>query len=69
MKFLLFVFALFIIAYFWTNKIVFRFDTLFRKGFKRIKDTYGVYCWIGKQGDGKTISVIDWVLELSLIHI
>lgn len=63
MKFLLIIFIIFIIAYLWHNKIVFRFDTIFRKGFKRIKDSYGVYCWVGKQGDGKTYSVVDWLNE------
>ena len=46
------------------NKIVFRFDTLFRKGFKVIKDTYGVYCFTGKQGDGKTYSVVDFISSI-----
>lgn len=53
----------FVIIYLWTNKIVFRFDTIFRKGFKKIDDSYGVYCWVGKQGDGKTYSVVDWLSE------
>lgn len=63
MLYLLCIFGLLLIAWLWRNKIVFRFDTLFRKGFKRIQDMYGVYCWIGKQGDGKTLSVLDWLIE------
>ena len=35
MKFLLIIFLIFIVAYLWHNKIVFRFDTIFRKGFKK----------------------------------
>lgn len=31
------------------NKIIIRFDTLFRKGFKKYNDKYGVFCWVGKQ--------------------
>lgn len=47
------------IAYIVKNKIVFRVDTFFRKGFTKHDDKYGVYCFCGKQGDGKTYSVID----------
>ena len=43
------------------NHIVIKFGTFFRKGFKKQKDTYGVYCFTGKQGDGKTYSVIDFI--------
>lgn len=44
--FLLFVVGLIVFfTYLYKNKIVFRFDTLFRKGFKIQKDTYGVYCF------------------------
>lgn len=52
-------FLLFVYCY--KNKVVFRFDTLFRKGFKVNKDTFGVYCFTGKQGTGKTYSVIDFI--------
>lgn len=51
-------------AFFWNNKIIFRFDTLFRKGFKKNRDNYGIYCWVGKQGDGKTYSVCDYLSEM-----
>ena len=52
--------ALFLIK----NKLVIRFDTLFRKGFKKHKDNYGVYCFCGKQGVGKTYSVADFLSEI-----
>lgn len=52
-----------IVSYLIHNKILFRIDTIFRKGFKRIHDEYGIYCWVGKQGDGKTYSVCDWLYE------
>ena len=32
-----------VVSYLIKNKIVFRFDTLFRKGFARKKDMFGVY--------------------------
>lgn len=45
------------------NKVVIRFDTLFRKGFRKINDKYGCYCWVGKQGDGKSYSCADFIKE------
>lgn len=58
---LLILIIIIIVSYFIKNKIVFRFDTLFRKGFARKKDMYGVYVFCGKQGSGKTLSVIDFI--------
>lgn len=46
------------------NKIIIRFDTLFRKGFKKYNDKYGVFCWVGKQGDGKSYSCADFIQEI-----
>ena len=46
------------------KKLIIRFDTFFRKGFAKIEDRYGVYCWVGKQGDGKTYSLVDWLTEI-----
>ena len=45
------------------NKMIIRFDTFFRKGFKKTNDKYGLYCFCGKQGDGKTISILDVFFE------
>lgn len=49
MKFLIIVIiAVVVIAKIFENKLVIRFDTLFRKGFPIIKDKYGVYCYTRK---------------------
>lgn len=53
-----------IIVYCVKNRLVVRFDTIFRKGFKKIDDKYGVRCWVGKQGDGKTYSCCDYINEV-----
>lgn len=45
------------------NKIWIRIDTFFRKGFPKHDDKYGIYCFTGKQGSGKTYSVIDFLAE------
>lgn len=42
------IFAIIIIVlgkYLYDNKLVLRFDTIFRKGFSVQKDVYGVYCF------------------------
>ncbi len=45
-------------------KLIIRFDTLFRKGFKKIVDKYGIFCFVGKQGDGKSYSCCDTINEV-----
>lgn len=59
--FILPIIILIICVYLIKNKLVIRIDTFFRKGFKKTKDKYGVYCFCGKQGDGKTYSLADYV--------
>lgn len=54
-----------ICSFFYRNKIVIHFKTFFRKGFKLKKDKYGVFCFTGKQGSGKTYSAVDFI---SCIH-
>lgn len=56
---ILVIFIVIAIIYIIKNKIVIRFDTFFRKGFEKHQDKYGIYTFAGKQGDGKTYSVID----------
>lgn len=58
---LIFIILLFIIVstILIKNKLVIRIDTLLRKGFAKKDDKYGVYCFCGKQGDGKTYSLVD----------
>lgn len=57
---LIFIMAIFCIK----NRLTIRFDSFFKKGFKKIKDKFGCYCWIGKQGDGKTLSVVTFINEI-----
>lgn len=46
------------------NKITIRFGTLFRKGFHKLDDKYGIFCFVGKQGDGKSYSCCDMISEV-----
>lgn len=45
------------------NKIKIKFRTFFRKGFRPTRGKYGVYLYDGKQGMGKTYSVVEYLLE------
>lgn len=40
-----------------------KFRTFFKKGFRPNRGIFGVYCFCGKQGSGKTYSVIRYLLE------
>ena len=40
-----------------------KFKTFFRKGFAPNRGDFGVYCYCGKQGKGKTYSVIEFLRE------
>lgn len=38
-----------------------KFKTFFKKGFRPNRGTFGVYCYCGKQGSGKTYSVVEYL--------
>lgn len=42
-----------------------KFKTFFKKGFKPNRGIFGVYCYCGKQGSGKTYSVVEFLKQNS----
>lgn len=64
LKLIIIVIGLVLIVQLVKNKVIIRFDTFFRKGFKKYHDKYGVFCWVGKQGDGKSYSCADFITEI-----
>ena len=42
------------------KKIKIKWKTFFEKGFKPNKNIYGIYCYCGKQGSGKTLSITEY---------
>ena len=40
-----------------------KFKTFFHKGFAPKRGKFGVYCYCGKQGSGKTYSVVEFLLD------
>ena len=66
MKILLFIIAiLFILLMFYcfSNKIKIKWKTFFKKGFRPIRGDFGVYCYDGKQGKGKTYSLVEFLQD------
>lgn len=46
-----------------------KWSTFFKKGFKPLRGKFGVYCYCGKQGSGKTYSVVEFILNNPNIEI
>lgn len=61
MLFILIIILLLFIA--WRNKIHIKFLTFFKKGFAPKRGKFGVYCYCGKQGQGKTYSAVEYLLQ------
>lgn len=63
MKILIITFLIVFIVYF--RKVKIKWKTFFRRGFFKDAKPYGVYCYCGKQGKGKTYSVVEFLLNNS----
>lgn len=48
---------------FFKAKVKIKFRTLFSPGFRPIRGNFGLYCYCGKQGTGKTYSVVEYLLD------
>ena len=46
-----------------------KFKTFFKKGFAPKRGKFGVYCYCGKQGSGKTYSAVEFILNNSHLPI
>lgn len=57
------VFVLFIVIIVINRKIRIKFKTFLKRGFKPSRNKFGVYCYCGKQGKGKTYSAVEYLLE------
>ena len=61
------VLIVFLIIKFRHTKI--KWKTFFRKGFAPQRGKFGVYCYCGKQGSGKTYSAVEFLLNNSTMPI
>ena len=62
-KFLIVLALVILIIFLYKNKIKIKWKTFFKKGFKINDGKWGVYCYVGKQGQGKTYSVVEYLLQ------
>ena len=61
---LFFVFMLYIIK----NHIRVDFPSFFKKGFKKLDNKFGLFCYTGKQGTGKTYSAVKFSIKQKLAN-
>ena len=61
MKYLFYLVIILTIAYLIKNKIKVNIPSFFHKGFKPNRGIFGVYCYCGKQGSGKTYSCVEFI--------
>jgi len=66
MKVLIFILVLVLILlifYCWSNKIHIKWKTFLKRGFRPVRGNFGIYCYCGKQGKGKTYSLIEYLID------
>ena len=66
MKILLIGFVVvFILLIIWcvSNKIKIKWKTFLKRGFKPVRGNFGIYCYCGKQGKGKTYSLVEYLID------
>lgn len=64
---IIFIFIFIFILFWWSQqKIHIDLKSFFRKGFKKFDNDFGLFCYCGKQGKGKTYSAIKFLIERKL---
>lgn len=62
---LLFLYIVYVVK---TNNISIDFKSFFKKGFKKLDNQFGLFCYTGKQGKGKTYSCINFCIKQKLAN-
>ncbi len=62
-KVILLLIFIYLIYFLIVNKVHIKIKTFFKKGFAPVRGAFGVYCYCGKQGNGKTYSVVEYLRE------
>ena len=69
MIFWVFIVILFLIVYYCiSNHVHVDVKSLFKKGFHKTDTLFGLYCYTGKQGTGKTYSAINFLIKNKILH-
>lgn len=63
MFYIFIIFIIFIIVFIRKNHIRIKFHTFFKKGFRPNRGSFGIYCFDGKQGSGKTYSMVEFLIN------
>ena len=58
---LIFLLIIGVVSYKFKNKVKIKWKTFIKRGFKPNRGIFGVYCYCGKQGQGKTYSVVEFL--------
>lgn len=58
-----FVLVVLIFAYCVSHKIKIKYKTFLKKGFRPVRGNFGIYCYCGKQGKGKTYSLVEYLQD------
>lgn len=64
--FFVFLILFVIVFYFIRMHLIVDLRSFLRKGFAKIDNYFGLYCYTGKQGEGKTYSVINFLIKNKL---
>lgn len=64
--FIIFILVLFLYYLKCVLKLSIDWQSLYRKGFQKIDNAFGLFCYTGKQGKGKTYSVIRFCVDRKL---
>lgn len=62
-KFLLLFLVVIVAIIFHNNKFKIKWETFLKRGFAPKRGKFGVYCYCGKQGQGKTYSAVEYLLQ------
>lgn len=62
-KYILIFIIIVLIYYCWSNHIKIKWLSFLKKGFLPDRGKFGVYCFCGKQGQGKTLNIVNYLKE------
>lgn len=67
-KLIILVIIITLFYYCFSQHLHINFKTFFKKGFKKFDNDFGLYCFTGKQGKGKTYSATKFCLDQQKIY-
>lgn len=59
----LLIIVILLISWIISNKVKIKWKTFLKKGFAPKRGDFGVYCYDGKQGKGKTYSIVEYLID------